>query len=86
MRLAQAFAQTGFARFINSAAGRLARVLAGVALLVWGFAERGTGTGIALMAIGLIPLVAGLLDWCLISALLGGPLSGATLRQNNPDR
>lgn len=84
MSLAQTFAQTAFARFINSPAGRLARVVAGVALLAWGFTVRGTTTGIVLIGIGLIPLVAGSLDWCLISALLGGPLSGAKLRQTIP--
>ena len=81
MSLAQSFAHTGFARFINSPAGRVARIVAGVALLAWGFVERASGTGIALMLLGLVPLLAGTLDWCLISALLGGPLSGATLRK-----
>ena len=83
MSLAQSFAHTGFARFINSPAGRAARLIAGGALLAWGYTLRASGTGVALMVIGLIPLLAGAFDWCLISALLGGPLSGATLRKAN---
>ena len=84
MSLAQTFAHTGFAHFINSPAGRLARVVAGIGLLAWGYTQRSTVTGIVLMAVGLTPLVAGSLDWCLISALLGGPLSGKKLRQASP--
>lgn len=86
MSLAQTFAQTGFARFINSPAGRVARIVAGLALLVWGYTQRDGVTGMVLMAAGLIPLVAGSLDWCLISALLGGPIRGAVLRKTNQDQ
>jgi len=82
MSLAESFAHTGFARFINSPAGRVARVAAGLAFLAWGYTQRGDTTGVVLMAIGLIPLLAGGLDLCLISALLGGPLSGAALRKS----
>ena len=32
---------------------------------------------VAFMLVGLVPLSAGVFDWCIISALLGGPLSGA---------
>lgn len=83
MSLAQAFAKSGFARFINSPAGRVARIAGGLALLVWGYTQRASVAGIVLVAVGLVPLVAGSLDWCLISALLGGPISGAVLRQTN---
>lgn len=85
MSLAQTFARTGFARFINSPAGRWARILAGVVLVVWGYTQLGTAAGIVLIVIGLIPLVAGSLDWCLISALLGGPLRGAVLRKTDQE-
>jgi len=33
------------------------------------------------MVAGLVPLAAGAFDWCLISALLGGPISGARIRE-----
>jgi hypothetical protein len=86
MSLAQTFARTGFARFINSPAGRWVRILAGVVLVVWGYTQRGTAAGIVLIVIGLVPLVAGSFDWCLISALLGGPLKGAVLRKSGQEQ
>ena len=81
MSLAQSFAQTGFARFTNSPAGRVARIVVGLGLLVWGYTLRAGAAGIPLIAVGLVPLVAGSLDLCLISALLGGPISGRRLRK-----
>ena len=83
MSLAKSFAQSGFARFMNNRAGRISRLVAGLALIVWGYAQLGETLGIVLMLIGLIPLVAGALDLCLISALLGGPLSGKKVRAGN---
>lgn len=80
MSIAESFAQSGFARFVNSPAGRLARIVVGLALVGWGFTERGSASGIVLMVVGLIPLAAGIFDWCLISALLGGPISGRSVR------
>ena len=77
MTVAESFARSGFARFMNSPVGRVARLIVGAGLIGWGFSQRGTGTGIALMAVGLVPLAAGAFNWCLISALLGGPLSGS---------
>ncbi len=81
MSLAQTFAQTGFARFINSPAGRVARIVVGLGLLVWGYTLRAGGTGIVLMVVGLVPLGAGSFDLCIISPLLGGPIRGAAVRK-----
>ncbi len=36
MSLAESFAQNSFAHFINSPAGRVVRILAGLVLIVWG--------------------------------------------------
>jgi len=83
--LAQTFAQSGFARFINSPAGRVARIAAGLALFAWGYTLRAGVAGLVLMTVSLAPLVAGSLDWCLISALLGGPISGAALRKTTQE-
>ena len=80
MSLAESFAQTGFARFVNSVAGRITRLIVGAALIIWGYTLLDQTLGIVLIVIGLIPLVAGALDLCLISALLGGPISGKKLR------
>jgi len=81
MSIAESFGRSGFARFINSPAGRIVRVVVGLVLVGWGYTQRGSGSGIALIAVGLVPLVAGLSDWCLISALLGGPISGDRVRK-----
>ena len=77
MSMAQSFGHSGFARFINSPTGRVLRLVVGVALILWGYARLGTSAGIVLIVVGLVPLVAGAFNLCLISALLGGPISGS---------
>jgi hypothetical protein len=84
MGIAESFGRSGFAKFINSPAGRIARVIVGMVLIIWGFTQLGTGMGIVLIIIGLVPLAAGSLDLCLISALLGGPISGKKIRGQKP--
>ena len=83
MTLAQAFARSAFARFVNSPTGRAIRIVVGLGLIFWGYTQRGSGLGVALMLIGLVPLAAGIFDWCITSALLGGPLSGARIRSGS---
>ena len=80
MSIAESFGRSDFARFVNSPAGRITRLVAGIALIVWGYLLLDTGSGLVLIVIGLIPLVAGAFDLCLVSALLGGPISGARVR------
>lgn len=79
MSLAESFGQSGFAQFVNSPAGRVVRLVVGLCLIGWGYVERSSGTGVVLMVVGLVPLAAGVFDLCLISALLGGPISGARI-------
>jgi Protein of unknown function (DUF2892) len=81
--LAESFGRSKFAQFINSPAGRLARLVIGVGLVAWGYTQRGTGTGLVYMAVGLVLLAAGAFNLCLISALLGGPISGARIAKSN---
>ena len=81
MRIAESSGQSGFARFVSSPAGRLVRRVVGLGLITGGSAQRGSSTGLVLMVAGLVPLAAGAFDWCLISALLGGPISGARIRE-----
>ena len=84
MSLAESFGQSGFAQFMNSPTGRIARILAGLGLIGWGYAQ-GTGSaGIILIVVGLVPLAAGVFNLCLISALLGGPISGARIAKSKP--
>jgi hypothetical protein len=84
MSIAETFGQTGFAQFINSPTGRVARMVIGAGLITWGFVHRGGTAGVVLMAIGAVPLVAGLFDLCLISAVLGGPIRGARIPKCRP--
>lgn len=69
-----------FARFMSSAYGRLLRIAAGIALIIAGLLlVQGTG-GIVLAAVGLVPLLAGVLDVCLFAPLFGGPFLGRRAR------
>jgi Protein of unknown function (DUF2892) len=64
-----------FARFMSSTTGRAIRVIAGLAIIIWGFAA-----GIpALVVVGLVPLAAGAFNVCLIAPLLKAPFSGKSL-------
>jgi hypothetical protein len=69
-----------FVSFMASSAGRIVRVAAGIALVVWGwFGITGT-TGIIVAIVGLVPLLAGLFDFCVFAPLFGAPLSGPRIR------
>jgi hypothetical protein len=69
-----------FVKFMVSPAGRIARVVAGIALIVGGlFAVSGT-VGLIVAAIGLVPLIAGAIDVCVFAPLFGYPLSGQKSR------
>ncbi len=76
----EVFNRSGFSRFINSQAGRIFRLVAGVAFLVVGFMYRHHTLGVLSMIWSVFPLSAGVFDLCYFSALLGGPLSGAKIR------
>ena len=76
----EAFNRADFSRFLNSPAGRIFRLIAGTGFLVVGYVYRSHALGVLSMAWSVFPLSAGALDICYISALLGGPLSGAKIR------
>jgi hypothetical protein len=76
----ESFNQSGFAKFINSPAGRILRVVLGIGFIAVGYAYRNHTLGVISLIWGLFPLSAGLLDICYISAALGGPLSGKKIR------
>jgi hypothetical protein len=80
MTLHERFNRSGFSRFLNSRAGVAFRLTAGSAFLIVGFLYRSHPLGIASMVWSFFPLTAGAFDWCYISALLGGPFSGKTIR------
>lgn len=66
-----------FAAFMASRLGRGVRIVAGVLLIAWGLF---LGGGVVPAVIGLVPLLAGVLDICLLAPLFGAPLKGAEVR------
>ncbi len=66
--------------FLASGTGRLVRIVAGIALVVWGWFGLGGTTGLIVAIVGLVPLVAGLFDFCVFAPLFGAPLSGPKIR------
>ena len=71
----------GFVKFMSSTAGRVTRAVAGIALIVVGLLVlHGTG-GIILAVVGLLPLVAGVFDFCVFAPLFGAPFAGPKVRE-----
>lgn len=85
-----ASSSNAFACFMAKPTGRLLRIVAGLALIAWGYTLREQTTGLVLMAVGVIPLLAGVLNVCLIAPIIGAPFSGRaaldTERSNSPRR
>ncbi len=69
-----------FVSFLASPAGRIVRIAAGIALIVWGWFGLGGTTGIIVTIVGLVPLLAGVFDFCVFAPLFGAPLSGSKIR------
>jgi hypothetical protein len=78
--LAPAFNRSGFSRFLNAPFGRIFRIVAGGCFLAAGLIFWGQPLAILSLAWGVLPLTAGAFDVCYISAALGGPLAGKTIR------
>ncbi len=78
----ESFNQSGFSKFLNSPAGRILRIVAGIGFLVIGYIYRDHALGVISMVWGILPLSAGVFDICYVSAALGGPLSGKKIRSN----
>ena len=68
-------------RFLASSAGRVVRAVAGLALIVVGLAVVGGAIGWILAIVGLVPLLAGIFDWCVFAPLFGLPFMGPSLRE-----
>lgn len=69
-----------FLRFMASTSGRVTRVLAGLFLLTLGLFVLQGVAGTVVAVIGLMPLLAGALDFCVLAPLFGRPVSGPRLR------
>lgn len=66
-----------FTRFMASAAGRTLRILLGLVLVAAGYLLGGAW-GIAVAVVGLVPILAGALNFCLLGPLFGSSFRGGT--------
>jgi len=70
-----------FAKFMTSTLGRAIRIVAGMALVLVGLlAVHGT-TGVILIVVGLVPLLAGIFNVCVFAPLFGGPFNGRNVQK-----
>jgi hypothetical protein len=69
-----------FLKFLVSSAGRLARIVAGLALIAGGLLWLSGITGVIVALVGVVPLVAGALDLCVFAPLFGYSVSGPKTR------
>ncbi|MGQ9888490.1 MAG: YgaP family membrane protein [Aggregatilineales bacterium] len=68
-----------FAKFMAKPAGRIIRIVAGIVLVVIGLAgvlPTNQALGIVIAVIGVVPILAGVLNVCLIAPIIGAPFSG----------
>lgn len=72
-----------FARFMSQPVGRVIRAVAGLALVALGFGIGGT-TGLVVGIVGLVPLAAGVFNFCLIGPLIGGHFDGRKNLEGRP--
>jgi hypothetical protein len=70
-----------FFRFIAGPAGRLIRIIAGLALIIIGLWLVQGVVGWLLAIVGLVPLLAGIFDRCVFAPLFGLPFGGPALRR-----
>lgn len=71
-----------FVNFMASTTGRIIRIVAGIVLIAWGLLGLGSTTGIIVAIIGAVPLLAGVLDFCIFAPLFGRPFTGPKIRAN----
>lgn len=76
------FAASWFAQFMSSGAGRVLRIVAGLAIIAWGLLLVGGLPGYALAAAGLVPLLAGAADRCVFGPVFGAPFRGSEIRSS----
>ncbi len=71
----------GLIRFLASTNGRIVRAVVGIVLIILGWQVVGDTAGWILVIIGLIPLAAGVFDFCLLAPLFGKPFRGEDIRR-----
>lgn len=65
-----------FVTFMRSGTGRGARILAGVVIILVGLALVKGTAGVVIAVIGLVPLFAGVFNFCLFAPMFGMDLMG----------
>lgn len=66
--------------FLASSAGRLLRIIAGIAIILIGYLWVDEPWKYVLEAVGLVPLAAGVFDFCVLAPLMGRPFWGREIR------
>jgi hypothetical protein len=66
----------GFAKFMAGPIGRGVRVLAGVLLVALGLLGMEQPAGILVAALGVVFILVGVLNVCLIAPIIGAPFNG----------
>ncbi len=66
--------------FLATQNGRIARIAAGVVIAAIGLLALEGAAQIVVILIGLLPIAAGVFDFCLFAPLVGKPFSGEELR------
>ncbi|MEZ4669603.1 MAG: DUF2892 domain-containing protein [Anaerolineae bacterium] len=69
-----------FIAFMASGTGRIVRIVAGIVLIAIGLLALQGTTGIIVAVIGVVPLAAGVFDFCVFAPLFGNPFSGPKIR------
>lgn len=66
----------GLIKFMTSTIGRLTRIALGLVLIVWGVYYANFTPNWILIIIGIIPLSAGIFNFCLIAPIFGYSING----------
>lgn len=69
-----------FCTFMASTNGRIVRAAAGIVLILLGLLVLNGTAGVIVAVAGLLPLLAGVFDFCVFAPLFGCPLSGPKIR------
>jgi hypothetical protein len=69
-----------FVAFMASRNGRILRIVLGAVMVLLGFFVLEATAGTIVLIIGLVPLLAGIFDFCVFAPLFGAPLSGPKIR------
>jgi hypothetical protein len=69
-----------FVRFMQTPAGRIIRIVGGSAAIGAGLVGVGGVAGYLIAALGVVPLAAGLFDFCVFAPIFRTPFRGAKIR------